>query len=300
MSSLNLNEVPDDTNSNPAWLNNLSPLNVRYLVHDGKILQDEPKRKKVALIGFEEANLRSAPYDDAEWEVWGFNMGNRMGIMHDANGCFRADRWFDLHPEAPQSALDMAWINQCPMPLYLPTVFGTNPYATQYPLNDVEDFFKKEYGIGPYWASSFAYALALAIVEGFTTIGIYGINLNWGRERVVERGNLEFWLGLALGRGIDIKFSPDCRLLTHPARYGIEYYEEKDQVIRDCGELVRQLLSGKEFKAGIDHELQMRHEAIEDAVRYGYNILWRILNQGRNRVENQVVPVVVDQSEPSA
>lgn len=280
----------DETQSNPPYVDNLSLLNVGYTVRNGRLSSNRPRRTKLALIGFEEANLRSAPYDDESYEVWGLNMGNRMGIMHDSVGRFRADRWFDVHPFEPQSALDMAWINQCPTPIYLPTVFGTNPNALAYPLREIEDYFREIHGIGPYWASSFAYAVALAIFEGFETIGLFGINLHWGRERIVERGNLEFWIGLAIGVGIKIEMSPGCRLLTHPARYGFEYHEERDQVILDCAEHVRQLLAGKEFKAAIELELQGRQNAIEDIARYASGILWRVLNQNRNPVGNHVAP----------
>lgn len=257
------------TNSNPNHLNP-SPLNA---------IPGAFPRKKIAICGFEEQNNRTAPYDDPEWNIFGFNMANRMGFMHDSQGRFRADVWFDLHEEHPQSDLDMAWINQCPCVIFLPKVFGTNPRAQAYPLKHIEAWLKSKFGIEqPYWASSFAYAFAMAVYDGAETIGLFGVNLDWGRERIVERGNLEFYIGLALGIGIKVIRSPGSKLLTHPARYGFEYDAERNQVIEDCATVVRQLGQCKEFKPAIIAEFQERIDALEhvrdEAVAVVHNLLY--------------------------
>lgn len=266
------------TNSNPDHLNQ-SPLNA----DPGAM-----PRKKIAICGFEEKNNRTAPYDDPEWDIFGFNMANRMGFMHDAQGRFRADVWFDLHEEHPQSDLDMAWINQCPCPIFLPTVFGTNPQAQAYPLKQVEVWLKERFGIEqPYWASSFAYAFVLAMYDGAETIGLFGVNLDWGRERIVERGNLEFYIGLALGMGIKVILSPGSKLLTHPARYGFEYDAERNQVIEDCATVVRQLAQVKEFKAAMDAEFQERIDALEHARDVTLTVLHNVLYRARAPMKDQ-------------
>lgn len=263
----------DPTESTPPVVQNLSPLNRK---------PGDPPRRKVALIGFEEANGQTAPMNDPDWEVWGFNMGNRMGIHYDAQHRFRADRWFDLHPREPQSVLDMAWIDACPCPIYLPTKFTANPNAYAFPLEAIEQHFADSYDVPRgYWCSSFAYAVALALFEGAQTIGLFGINLNWGRERIVERANLEFWLGLAKGQGVTIVLSPKSKLLTHPARYGFEYEAERQAVIADCGETVRQLLQQAQFKAGIDKELQDRIDALRAVRDEAAARLWQLAYAGR-------------------
>lgn len=278
------------TNSNPPIEKNLSPLNVSYTVVGRGILQNDgyAQRKKIAIVGFEEQNIRTAPYDNPTWEIWSLNMANRLGFMHDAQGRFRADRWFDLHEEHPQSALDMAWIHACPVPIYLPIKFSENLNALAYPLADVECWLHREFGLDhPYWASSFAYMVALAMYEGAETIGLFGVNLGWGRERIVERGNLEFYLGLAMGRGIRVEYSPDTKLLTHPARYGFEYDAERNQVIEDCATVTRQLAQGKEFKLALDFEFQERIEAF-DAIRQEIaSGLWNLAHASREQLREK-------------
>lgn len=185
----------------------------------------KPIRYKLSIVGFEQAYTPTAPMDDPEYEIWGLNHANRIGFMRDSQGRFRADRWFDLHQEHAQSPADMAWIHACPIPIYLPSMFTGNPMAQEYPLEKI--IAKWGYD---YFCSSFAYMLALAAYMNFQEIRLDGINLSYGRERLVERGNLEFWIGLLRGKGKQIVIPESSTLLTHPYRYGFEYTEEKEAV----------------------------------------------------------------------
>lgn len=255
------------THSSPNPFENPSPLNQSII------------RKKVAICGFEEQNNRTAPYDDPEWDVWGFNMANRLGFMHDGQGRFRADRWFDLHEAHAQSSADMAWINSCPVPLYLPTVFGVNPLARAYPLEWVCQKLK-----GPaYFASSFAYAVALALVEGYSEIGLFGVNLDWGRERVVERGNLEYWMGIAAGMGRTLHLSPGSKLCTHPGLYGLEYAKEKEGVIEICATVIRQLLQDRDadYQSRFDADVTQRVTELLHLRSHIDNLVQRVIYQSK-------------------
>lgn len=264
--------APTDSTPNP--FENPSPLNMAKT------------REKVAIVGFVEQNERTAPYDDPEWDIWGFNMANRLGFMHDSQGRFRADRWFDLHEEHAQDAKDMAWINACPVPIYLTHAFGENVWTRKLWLDDVEFMIARRYKRLPvidYFASSFAYATALALAEGYTTIGFFGVSLDWGRERVVERGNLEYWIGFAQGLGIDIVMSPNSKLLKHPGLYGIEYTKEKEGVEQLCAELVRQLLQSSGIKEKLDQSLVGRANALTHIRQECANLVDRLIYQSVER-----------------
>lgn len=210
------------------------------------------KRKKVAIVGFTDKVRKQAPYNDPEWEVWAFNMANRMDFMKDDQGLLRADRWFDLHELHAQSQADMAWITTCPVPLYLTEPFTKNKNAVVYPLDAVQQTFRK-YGTTGYFASSFAYAMALAMHEGFETIGLFGCDLDWGRERVVEHGNLAYWVGLAQGLGHKVLIPQNSRFLTHPGFYGFEYNKEsqavEDRMVRLIFELFKNESIAKKYDA---------------------------------------------------
>lgn len=244
-----------------------SPHNCRYYVDGDQVLalpinnfKTFPSRKKVSLVGFEQAYTPTAPMDDPSYEIWGLNHANRIGFMVDSQGRFRADRWFDLHQQHAQSQADLDWIHTCPLPIYLTEKFTANPHALLYPLDRVLSFVNHDY-----FCSSFAYMLVLAALEGFQEIRLDGINLSYGRERLVERGNLEFWIGLLTGSGYTIVLPESSELLTHPYRYGFDYTEEKEAVeqamavsVVECSQdqAVRQILrdAGTHNPTGAQHE----------------------------------------------
>jgi hypothetical protein len=136
----------------------------------------------------------------------------------------------------------MHWIKQCPVPIYLTQAFPENPMARAYPIESITSFFHFVCGRPPVFASSFAYAIALAIYLGFEEIGLYGCDLDWGRERAVEHGNLAFWAGLAMGRGVTITIPEKSAFLAHPARYGFDYDLEKAEIEKRCARLIFELL----------------------------------------------------------
>jgi hypothetical protein len=158
-----------------------------------------------------------------EWEVWGCN--SLWYRTRDAHDRFRADRWFELHPFSVQTDKEMEAIRDCPVPIYL------LPEA-QYPKNGVLfplDWVKQQLHFPfDFFACTFAYQVALAIAEGFKEIGIFGTELMYGtpRERLFELRSLEFWLGLAMGRGIIVHFHPQSRLCRLPYKYGYDYDAE--------------------------------------------------------------------------
>lgn len=218
-----------------------SPLNMPMAIIDAAAglvepAKGTPRRTKVAIVAAG-SGRDEAPYLDAEWEVWALNAVPPT----DAFGRLRADRWFEMHEEKAQSEADLRWIRACPMPIYLPPkwadqvldrrrrselVAGDIPRAVRYPLEAIEETY------GSYFVCTFAYQIALALLEGFTDIGLYGVELALGtaRERTLELACVSWWLGRAEGSNVTIHLPQKSMLGRHKYRYGIEYDEEKRYV----------------------------------------------------------------------
>lgn len=84
--------------------------------------------------------------------------------------------------------------------------------VTEYPLKEVTEFFN---GF-QYFNTTVAYAVALAIYEGATHIGFYGIDFTWpGEKNLAEEGRacVEFWIRDAMNRGINIHLAGNTTLL---------------------------------------------------------------------------------------
>lgn len=195
--------------------------------HTGLRVQVTPPRKKVALVAADPSH-RAAPFNDPEWEIWSCN--SMWRLCRDAHGDFRADRWFELHPLSVQTEQEMADIFACPVPIYMLEDRSATiaPNGLAYPLEAVLQQFPYRY-----FTCTFAYQIALALSEGFETIGLFGVELDQGtaRERTVEKACVEFWIGVALGMGRQV-ITPDAsRLATQPHLYGYDYHREAEYAI---------------------------------------------------------------------
>lgn len=75
------------------------------------------------------------------------------------------------------------------------------PGCKEYPLDEIV----REYGVC-YFGSTVDYAIAYAIRENPDKINLYGINMSVREEYIEQKPSLEFWVGLAMGRGIKVGY----------------------------------------------------------------------------------------------
>lgn len=170
-----------------------------------------PGKDKVAIVGFSTNHRHLAPLNDPEYEIWGLN----NAYVH----LKRADRWFELHSE-DQYGWDLRrpgdhvnWLRNFKGPLYLIEKRADMQHSITFPYAEVVQ------EVGPYLTSGPALMLALAMVEGFKTIAVYGIDLMTHTEYADQKPGFEFLLGLAMGREIEIILPSNCDLLKGPV-YG--------------------------------------------------------------------------------
>ena len=172
----------------------------------------------VALVGTA-AGCEEAPYGDPAWEVWGLNDGYKKFPQP-----VQADRWFELHGDTPitrQRRDPDHWerLAALDIPVYTFHTLPSVPKATLFPLEQAFSHRRD------YFASTLAWQIALALAEGFTTIGLYGTPLIYGREAIVERPCVEWWLGYAQGKGISVIVHhwEQHGLSRQPYRYAGDY-----------------------------------------------------------------------------
>ena len=76
------------------------------------------------------------------------------------------------------------------------------------------------YGGRDYFTSSPAFMLAVAGLEGFEEVHLYGINLAIGDEYFFEKACCEWWIGLLEGKGVKVYVPSASSLLKQYRRYG--------------------------------------------------------------------------------
>lgn len=63
-----------------------------------------------------------------------------------------------------------------------------------------------------YFTCTMCYMIAYAIDKGYTKIRLYGVDMMTKDEFKYERGGVEYWIGYARGKGIEVEIPPDSLL----------------------------------------------------------------------------------------
>lgn len=183
-----------------------------------------PAPLKVALIGTAPSSRMLAPYNDPSWQIWACSPGNMNTLP-------RVDLWFELHsnllwPECESYGKPyIEWLKQQKFPIYMqerwPTAEGQMvplqqivPNAIGFPANEMV----AEFG-DSFFTSSFAWMMALAIMQGATEISLYGIDMASRDEYIRQRPGFFFFRYQAEKRGIKVSAPHESDIMQSPALY---------------------------------------------------------------------------------
>lgn len=245
--------------------------------------------KNVAIVGLADTG-RDAPWDDPTWEVWGLNGGHLRtpGFFVRVNGArfggprvsFRADRWFQIHPPTACDLDELDWFQRLndgdvpPVRTYVRPVdlaYWSKAYpqaaAAQLLVPFPIDVVRHEFA-GGWFANTFCLEAALAIAEGATAIGFFGVECGgYGRELAVERPAVAEWIGICRGLGLTVHLPHACTLTygklddANPI-YGFDYFTEA----RRAAELTALLLPPLPDLDTVNLDTPAAVAAAEDAV----------------------------------
>lgn len=141
-------------------------------------------------------------------------------------------------------------INGMRVPLIGPFKYEEIPFSQAFPLDECV----KEFGI-PYFTNTIAYMIAHALLRGAKEIELYGVNQAGSHEYAEEKGGVEYWIGVAVGRGVKVTINgKDSQLLKYKGRYGkdilygyIQSYEEIQEMnVKFGGVNIKKLLKPRQ------------------------------------------------------
>lgn len=175
-------------------------------------------------------------------EVWAIN---GYGFVIQCDRIFHMDdvRIQEIRAAAGNKKIGamLEWMKGHPGPIITSRAHPDYPGLVEYPLADVLNSVKK-----PYINSTVAAAICYAIHKQVTSITCFGMDFTYRDRRVAERGRacVEYWLGVATARGIEVQIPDTSSLLDAcepPQIYG---YDTVDIVMTREGGTV--LISFKE------------------------------------------------------
>lgn len=188
--------------------------------------------KTVAFVGFAPNTLDLVGASQAD-EIWTMAWGYQYPEIP------RINRLFEMHPIERQASVDKReyakprahykWLKaNTNIPVYMMNKDWEVPACIRYPI-------EKAMALTAHWKysddsayslrSSVDYMWALAVLEGFERVEIYGIELSSGTEYAYQRESYALWQGFALGRGIEVQQFKPSKLLYTPKRYGYDGFQ---------------------------------------------------------------------------
>lgn len=232
------------------------------------------KKKKVAIVGCSDSkNL--APFNDQSFEIWGVN-----NLFYHIP---RYDRWFEIHSIKKEGEqwyrrgnIDLKvgkfdWstefrgqnvnkyvgdLSKLTCPIYMQNKWDEIPTSEPYPLQAIKDTF------GGYFTNTVSYMLALAIYEGFEEIHVYGVDMAVSTEYYWQRPSCEYFLGIAIGRGIKVYIPPEADLLKTRFLYAFEE-KERDHWEKKVASMTANM---NQRKAQAEQEFTLAQRKIEQYI----------------------------------
>lgn len=178
--------------------------------------------KSVALLGMADTVWQ---YEDKFDEAWSLNLAYQS---EDFPPC---TRWFEMHglrelimtAQTNDKFKDhLLWLTkEHDFPVYMQENYERFPSSVKYPLEKVSNYPVHRPGAKDYYTSTFPFMVALAIHEGFDEIHVYGIEAGTETEYAYQKAATEFWLGVAVARGVKVVLQENSALVN-AAIYGYE------------------------------------------------------------------------------
>ena len=181
-------------------------------------------RKKVAIVGFADTR-NEAPFKDPSWEIWSIN------DLH--NSIPRTDRHFDIHTlkninedvtagRSPADRCGLEPLKRLNVPVYMQDRFTEYPNSVRFPIEEIIQAFP----YGNYLTNSISMLIGLAILEDYKEIAVYGVDMAVDVEYTAQRPSVEYFMGIAAGRGIKLYVPPASDLMKTRFIYA---YEDEQQ-----------------------------------------------------------------------
>lgn len=183
-------------------------------------------KRTVAIVGGHIKTRNFAPWERKDIDFWLFNEAVSLGWPK------RCDGVFQMHDAAvwknPLNINDpnyYGWLRQRhAFPIYMQKRYGEVPSSVRYPLEGVLRLagnLKRGNEAVEHCTSTVAFAIALAIYKGYGRIELYGVEMESNTEWQRQRNGVYFWIGVALGRGVEVVIHPVSGLFDEPL-YGYE------------------------------------------------------------------------------
>lgn len=213
------------------------------------------KDKKVAIVGCANSTRHMAPFDDESFEIWGCC---ELGRFQEG----RWTRYFEIHKWEDlviRQYENIEWLAKQTFPIYMQEHFSDIPCSKPYPVNEAVSMFGKEH-----FTSTVPYMVAMALMEGFGTIHLYGIDMAGETEWSYQRPSAQYFVGLIRGLGLDLHIPSESKLFSGAWFYG--YDDEPASTVPVS--VLRPILENLQAARVKVRQQELKHEGAIEIVKH--------------------------------
>ena len=212
-------------------------------------------KNTVILIGTNSITRHLIPWERTDADYWIFNECASLRDEIPDYWCKRCDAVFQIHvPAIWRNKKNLnhyghyAWLQKPhDYPVYMQDFYPDVPASVKYPQNEIIaallPTLKNEKGEQvSNFTSTTAYAIALALYQGYKNIELYGIEATSDTEYGRQKPGLLFWIGIATGRGVPVLTQSKSLLLAErPYGYTGEIMIQRQEFEMSFKEYSRQV-----------------------------------------------------------
>lgn len=218
--------------------------------------------RSVAIVGSHPISRDGVPFDDPNLDVWVFNEAAALPWAKKISACFQMHKppiW--KNPNNLNFKDYPKWISEKhDFPIYMLDQYDEVPSCTKYPFDEVTSSLLGKMSrsgkekIKSVFSSSIAYAFALALYLKYDRILIFGVEMDSNTEYTFQRSDAYFWIGVAVGRGVEVILQENSKILT-----GLLYGFEGDVTLSE-EEIQKRVTELNTHKTGLTSALDKINE----------------------------------------
>lgn len=150
---------------------------------------------KLAIVGSGINTRNDAPFDDLSFDIWVFNEAAQSEWCKRWSACFQMHEPEVYTGHNTKNARHWEWLQETHgKPIYMQEHDPRVPDSIAYPLDEAQALAGVQM-----FTTSFAYMAALALLQGYEVIKIYGVELSASEYAYQANGYL-FWFGFLRGK----------------------------------------------------------------------------------------------------
>ncbi len=221
-----------DTNS-VQTMPGLPHVDLNALSNNGRVAESE--NETVAICGTAPSSRMMVNDQPLDVDIWALNDCYTFIDQNHLNN----SRWFEIHNEdvwRGDGEAHVSFLKAHPH-VFMLQHYDEIPSSERYPFEEIRDEFFPHVDLSDsksmdemMLGSSIDFMIALALVKGYKTIKLIGINMATETEFRHQLPSCNFWMGMTRGRGVRLVLPDDCPMLKVPL-YGVTRRDHIDKVV---------------------------------------------------------------------